>query len=498
MSNLLRSSLISLAATVISLTAGFASNIIAARLLGPSGSGKVAYALWIATSAAALADMGLPQTLLRNAGALSGRGNGWKALVRAALRAFSISVLMVWIGILIYAAMTYAYRDARHAWFWVVTSILFLSYGVSAFSTAVARSRNRFGQTARSTALGGALQVPLVFLGAWLLGPTGALFGYIARYLPQALQLGQYVDRDVPASSHALTPDMRSYGRYMWLSDLIEILVLSRVEFLFLGLFFSSTGIGYFAAGLGLAGLIEQVMLQISPALIVSFADAHARGDRAAMQNAYSRVIRMVALVMLPISFGGAAIMPDLLPLIFGEAFRPAIPAAATLLAFVWTAGLSVIPWGMIGAAGRSGLLLRVQLTCGLLTVLSLSILVPLAGLEGAALSRAAITSLTFVLLALTAWKQVGVAVPVAVLSRNILAAAFCAAAAGTAVYLLDGAVAIVVAIPSGAAVYAVAVRILGLIDAADGRILMESIAAKLPGPSRPLVNGLLAFLAPF
>ncbi|TCR92277.1 oligosaccharide flippase family protein [Rhizobium sp. BK376] len=497
MSNLLKSSLISLAATIISLIAGFASNIIAARLLGPAGSGKVAYALWVATSAAAIADMGLPQTLLRNAGALSGTGSAWKSLVRAALRAFTISLLMVCAAILVYAAMTYAYRDARHAWFWVVTAILFLSYAVSAFSTAVARSRNRFGQTANSTAIGSALQVPLVLVGAWLLGPTGALFGYVARYLPQALRLGHYLDRSIPASSHALTPEMRTYGRYMWLSDLIEILVLSRVEFLFLGFFFSATGIGYFAVGLGLAGLIEQVMLQISPALIVSFSDAHAKGDQKALQNAYSRVIRMVALVMLPVSFGGAAIMPDLLPLIFGDAFLPAVPAAATLLAFVWIAGLSVIPWGVVGAAGRSWLLLRVQVISGILTVLLLSLSVPLAGLEGAAASRAAITTLTFILLALTARRHVGVAVPVGALARNVLAAALCAAAAGTAVYLLDGPAAIIVAIPAGAVVYALAVRLLGLIEAADGEMLMESLGGKLPGPSRPLVNGLLGFLAP-
>ncbi len=497
MSNLLRSSLISLAATIISLMAGFASNIIAARLLGPAGSGKVAYALWVATSAAAVADMGLPQTLLRNAGALAGTGDEWKGLVRAALRAFLVSVLMVGAAILAFAAMTYAWRDARHAWFWVVTAVLFLSYAFSAFSTAVARGRNRFGQTAVSTAIGGALQVPLVLAGAWLLGPTGALFGYAARYLPQALRLRHYVDRAVPASSQALTPAMRSYGRYMWLSDLIEILVLSRVEFLFLGFFFSSTGIGYFAAGLGLAGLIEQVMLQISPALIVNFTDAHAKGDHAALQAAYSRVIRMVALVMLPVSFGGAAIMPDLLPLVFGDAFEPAVPAAATLLAFVWIAGLSVIPWGMIGAAGRSELLLRVQIVCGLLTVLLLSVMVPLAGLEGAAASRAAITTLTFVLLAITAWKKIGAAVPVAALARNVLAAAFCAAAAGIAVYFLDGPPAIILAIPAGAVAYALAVRLLRLMEAADGRLLMESLGGKLPGPSRPLVSGLLAFLAP-
>lgn len=497
MSNLLKSSLTSLAATIVSLVAGFASNIIGARLLGPAGSGEVAYALWVATSAAVLADMGLPQTLLRNAGAMAGTGDGWKPLVRAALRAFTLSVLMVASGILIYAAMVYAYRGAGDAWFWGVTTLLFVSYAVSAFSMAVARGRNRFGQTAISTAVGGLLQVPLVLVGALTLGPAGALLGYVARYLPQAIQLRHYVDRASPASPRALTTEMLRYGRYMWLSDLIEILVLSRIEFLFLGFFFSATDIGYFAAGLGLAGLIEQVMLQISPALIVSFADAHARGDQAALQNAYARVIRIVALVMLPIGFGGAAIMPALLPLIFGDAFRPAIPAACTLLSFVWIAGLSVIPWGMIGAAGRSGRLLRVQIVSGLSTIAILSLLVPLAGLEGAAASRAAIVTLTFVLLALTAWKTSGVTVPVLDLARNVLAAAICAAVAGTAVHLLGGAAGIAAAIPLGAIAYAVGIRLFRLIEPADGRMLMETVSTRLPRPSRPLVSGLIAFIAP-
>ncbi|MBB6484890.1 oligosaccharide flippase family protein [Rhizobium lusitanum] len=496
-SNLLKSSLISLAATLISLVAGFASSVIAARLLGPAGSGKVAYALWIATSAAALADMGLPQMLLRNTASLSGNGETWKTLVRTAFRSFLISVGMVGAAILVFAAIVYVQRDAHHAWLWVVTGLLFLSYAFHVFSTAVARGRNRFGQTARTTALGGILQIPLVFAGAWLLGPTGALIGYVARYLPQALQLREYIDRGAEPSPKVLTPEMRRYGRHIWLSDLIEILVLSRIEFLFLGFFLSSSSIGYFAAGLGLAGLIEQVMLQISPALIVSFTEVHAKNDRRILDAAYSRVIRIVALVMLPISFGGAAIMPDLMPLIFGDAFDPAIPASATLLAFVWLAGLSVIPWGIIGASGRSILLLRVQITSGILMILLLTALVPLIGLQGAAIARVAIVTLTFVLLGWTAWKYAGVSVPVAALARTVVAALFCAAAAGVGIYSLDGAVALATAIPAGAVVYMLAVRFLRLITQEDVKILIDTIGTKLPGTSRPIADKLLTFLAP-
>lgn len=496
-SNLLKSSLISLAATAISLMAGFASSVIAARLLGPAGSGKVAYAIWIATSAAAMADMGLPQTLLRNAGSLSGDGEAWKVLVRTALRSFIISVGMVGAAILAFAVITYIQRDARHAWFWIVIGLLFLSYAFHVFSTAIARGRNQFGQTAHTTVLGGALQIPLVFIGAWLFGPTGALIGYVARYLPQALKLRGYIDRGIKPSREALTPEMLYYGRYIWLSDLIEILVLSRIEFLFLGFFLSSTSIGYFAAALGLAGLLEQVMLQISPALIVNFTEAHARNDQRMLNLAYRRVIRIIALIMLPISFGGATITPDLLPLIFGDAFEPAIPAAATLLAFVWLAGMSVIPWGIIGASGRSGLLLRVQITSGISMILSLTALVPLMGLEGAALARATIVTLTFTLLSWTAWRHARVAVPIAALAKTMFAAILCAAAAGVGIYCLDGMAAIATAVPAGAVTYILAIRFLRLITQEDVQILMDTAGGKLTGVSRLFANKLFNFLVP-
>ncbi|WP_245430363.1 lipopolysaccharide biosynthesis protein [Rhizobium tropici] len=496
-SNLLRSSLISLAATFISLAAGFASSIIAARMLGPAGSGKVAYALWVATAAAALADMGLPQTLLRNAGSLSGDGDAWKTLVRTALRSFLISVGMITAAILLFAAITYVHRDVRHAWFWLITGALFLSYAFHVFSTAVARGRNRFGQTARTTLLGGTMQVPLVFAGAWLLGPAGALIGYVARYLPQALKLRSYIDPASKYSRNAMTPEMLRYGRYIWLSDLIEILVLSRIEFLFLGIFLSPTSIGYFAAGLGLAGLIEQIMLQISPALIVNFTEAHARNDQQALDAAYQRVIRIVALVMLPISLGGATIMPELLPLIFGDAFEPATPAAATLLAFVWLAGMSVIPWGIIGASGRSAVLLRIQIASGISTIVLLTVLVPLLGLEGAALARVMIVIFTFTLLGWMAWKYVRVAVPVAALAKTMLAALLCASAAGLGVYSLDGLAALIAAIPAGIIAYMLAIRFLRLVTPEDVQILMDTAAAKLPKVSRPFANKLFNFLAP-
>ena len=65
MSSVLRSSLLNIAATAVSLACGFLVNIAVARLLGPAGSGTVAFMLWLAIAASAIADLGLPQTVLR-------------------------------------------------------------------------------------------------------------------------------------------------------------------------------------------------------------------------------------------------------------------------------------------------------------------------------------------------------------------------------------------------------------------------------------------------
>ncbi|MGV3771099.1 MAG: lipopolysaccharide biosynthesis protein [Sphingobium phenoxybenzoativorans] len=492
MANILRSSLISIAATGASLAAGFVSNIIASRMLGPSGAGLIAFSLWAATSASAVADLGLPQTMLRNAGAASGPGDAWKGLVHSALRTFLLSVMLVGAGMLGYAAWLGRHEDGG-AWRWAVTAALFVAYALAAFSTAVARGRGRFGQTAISTAIGGALQVPLVLVGAWFWGAAGALIGHVARYLPQALRLRGYFRH--PA--RPLTPEMRSYAGNMWLSDLVENIILSRIEFLFLGIFFASTQIGYFASGLALAGLVEQIMLQISPALIVGFADAHSRGDMKSLQTSYSRVMRMVSLIIFPVTFGGAAIIPALLPLVFGEPFTPAIPAAVILMATVGAAALAVIPWGLISAASQSQQILRIQIFSGFLTIILLLAIVPWAGLEGAACSRAGVSLLTLAILLYIAARHIGIATPWAALIRTMIAGGLCAAAAAIPVMMMPPIPAIAVGVIAGALVYIFAIRMLRLVDPDDAGLLLAAVEGKLPGPAKRIAASLSAFIAP-
>ncbi len=183
--------------------------------------------------------------------------------------------------------------------------------------------------------------------------------------------------------------------------------------------------------------------------------------------------------------------------MIFGDIFGPAVPAAATLLAFVWLAGMSVIPWGIISASGRSAILLRVQIASAVATILLLTAFVPSLGLEGAALARAITVTLTFALLGWMAWKYVRVTVPLTALAKTVLAAALCAGAASLCIYSLDGLPALLSAIPAGAITYLLAIRFLRLITPEDVQILMTTAGGKLPSVSRLFAGRLLSFLVP-
>lgn len=492
MASVLRSSILNLAATIVSLIAGFATSIITARLLGPGGSGTVAFAIWAVTSASALADAGMPQTLLRHVGSTGKDERAWKMQVRAAFRVFILPVGAVAVAMLCYSVLGHLEDGSDAGLVWTVTTVLFLAYAFAHFSGAIARGRDRFSETAASTVIGCLLQIPLVFAGAWFFGPAGALAGMVVRYLPQGLRLQRYLDLRLPVARSSLTSDMRTYGRQMWLSDLVDVVGLSRIEFLFLGFFFSGVEVGYFAAAMVFAGLVGQLTLQISPALIVGFSAAASTEDRSRL---YRQSLRTIALLVFPISLGGAAIIPELLPLLLGEEFRPASSAASLLLGISLLPGLAVVPWGFLAGSGYGQKLLSVMLISALGSAILLALAVPLFGVMGAALARALIEALSLAMLLMIA-ARAGGHVPVVILLKTMAAAALCGVVAFGATQLLDGGSGIVLGIATGAIAYLVAVRLFRLIEASD-TLLVETVAGRLPAPAARLVRILLRLIAP-
>lgn len=494
MPSILGPSLLNLAATFVSLAAGFLVSIVNARLLGPAGSGAVAYAMWLVICASTIAGRGLPQTVLRSVAAFGEGDEAWRPLVR---RAFSLflrglgPILLLFLG---YAL--YRWQANGHApWVWIATALLFPAYALSAFSIAVAHGRGLFRAAAEATAAGSVLQVPLVFLGAWLIGPAGALLGMLARYLPQALCLTRYVERTPKSDPAALTPDMRRYGRSIWTSDMIEVVLLMRIEYLILGYFLTDASVGYFAAAIVFAGLVTQLTLQLAPAFLVGLSPAEAAPEE--REAVYRNAMRLTALLVMPLSAGGAAIAPQLVPLVFGRSFEPAANAAALFLLAALPAGLAVVPWAYLAAREQGRTLLRLTLVSALFLIGALTVVVPLAGVPGAALTRIVAETFALTLLLRAAGAHGGPALPWGALTRTFVASAACGASAFAISSAMPGLGGILLAVPAGVLVFLVAVRLLGLFDAGEVERFMQAAEGRLPAGVQSLARRLAGVITP-
>lgn len=492
MSAVLKSSLLNMAATGVSLVAGFGVSLVVARLLGPEGSGLVAFAIWLATSLAALSDRGMPQTMLRSLATFGDDDEeGWKGLARAGFARFIRTVTASLLAVLAYAVWVAASAGLDSAAYWIATALLFILYALYVFSTAAARGRGRFAEASLGTVTGSLLQLPLVVLGAWWFGIAGAVTAVAARYLPQALKLPCYISQPRRADDRVLTPDMRRYARHIWISDIIDVVIMTRVELLLLGLMLTPADMGYFAVAGVFASLVGQFAIQLSSPLVVGFADP--RQDNASRDAFYGKSLRIMALIVLPVGLGGAAIAPALVPLVFGTDFAPASLSAFLLMVAAGFSGIVVVPWAYLAATGHSEKLLRAMIAVSLATIALFIATILLGGVNGAAIARVLVEFLSLGTLFFAVSRAGGPPVPFPALFKVTLAAGFCGSVAWICVEAIGGWAGIAAGITAGVFTYVAAVRGLRLIPADDLEPIIAGEAFKRLPPSLQRALAMLA-----
>lgn len=450
-------------------------------MFGAEGTGHVAFALWLIFSAGVIADRGTPAMLVRYI-AKTHAPDREDPLTRALYPRFLWPAMGLLVCFLTYAILAWRVAQNGEPILWAFTGVTFLVYAHGAASIAAAQGLGRFTDAARRTVLGSLLQVPAIVIGAYFLGPAGAMLGHLVRHLPQGLGWRKYWSPGEVAPG-TITSQMQRYGRNAWISGTINILVRTRVEFVFIGWFFSITEVGYFAAGMTFVSMIQQLTVFMLAALVPKFSQLQDRGDSSQFAVTYQRVLRWMCILLLPISFGGAAIMSDLVPLLFGSDFTPAIRTSAVLSLFMFAQSLSLIPFAALLAREKDQYHSMASALIGVfLIVLNLAV-TPFFGGEGAAWVRGLVN---FAALGLLFWfldQRLELSPGLGRLMRVALAAGLCAAAAYGSLMVLQGAFGLIAAVTSGALVYLFSLRIFRAIPAEDIASLTASLRHALPGP---------------
>jgi O-antigen/teichoic acid export membrane protein len=472
------SSLINVAAGVLSLAAGFVASVIVARMLGVEGTGIVAFALYIMALTTAVAGLGLPQSALRFV-AGGAADESYRPLSSALTKRFAATTGLMAVAILAYALWLYELGDETAAFVWAATTVLFLAYAYSALSLGVAHGLGQSGAVAKRTLVGCLIQPIAIAIGALLAGPAGAILGHALRHVPQALALRNYQATE-RAPSSPMTPAIRTYARNNWLSGLC-VTLNSRLELAILGLSFSIVAVGYYAIGLMLNGLVLQLSALLLVSLVPYLGFLHDQRDHPQLVLAYQRSLRWLGIVLAPICFGGAAIAPVLIPSLFGEEFRPAVAIAEILIVFSFTTSLTSVPMHMLLAHHRSAERLWLSALWNGIFIVLLIAVVPFFGGLGAAWVRGAVSVATFACFLWYCSTRLDVPFVATDIVKIIAAGVLSAAAARFCIYYDPTLIGMGLGVVAGAAVYGASILLLSVLSADEKSLIAEWILHRLP-----------------
>jgi O-antigen/teichoic acid export membrane protein len=486
--------------------ASFFSSIAVARTLGVKETGSVAYVIWLVWMAAPFVDLGLSSAVGRFVPFLRGSGQTEvaKHLGRILARRLAISALT---AAACAAVLVLLYGDRSVAEFLsggtasgapmslvVLVILLVVGQALTTYVYAHLRGRQEFGAAARIAGASLLLQVVLVTIGSLLFGVTGALAGYAAGMLLPAVVCVSMMCG--PASvDRVLSRRVTSFALFCWGANVTSALVWSRIELFFLERYWGMDSVAMFAVALALTQLAIQGPVLLTSAVLTSLAEKRGRDELDGMKDDFAAAVRLLAALVFPICLGTAAIIPELLPVLYGGKFASAVPAAMVLVSVAALSVLSTVATSLVQALERSDFIFASSL-CGAACALASGFLfIPEYGLMGAALARVAIQIL---MISLGCWfvvSRLGFAFPAVAVLKLGAAALASAAAASICIRAIGHPSGMLFGIVAGAITYLVALRIAKALETSDVAFL-SNLTRPLPPALVEIATRLLAFVS--
>ena len=156
------------------------------------------------------------------------------------------------------------------------------------------------------------------------------------------------------------TESLRSLGSFGVKALFSRLLVYVNFtgDNLLIGKFIGSQALGVYTVAYNLMWLpMSRITVPLSSVLYAAF--ARLQNDQRRLGEIWLRVNRMTSAVLAPMFLGLAVVAPDLVPVVFGERWRAAIPVLQLLSLGGIAQALQVFNGQVYQAQGRPGLFLR-------------------------------------------------------------------------------------------------------------------------------------------
>ncbi len=480
-SKFIRNSLFGIMAGFSTTFGNFISSLLVARILGVELTGTVTFVIWLTNMLVTIFVAGIPPTISRYLPELS-TGDQSKDVLSGVLsymfRPFIGFALIPVIGLLIYAGwLTYDEiqrnslnlhsNSLQNPTIYVIVAVCCGLQATADYVKAYYRGLQQFDQLARTIIVSVLFQISIIAVGGTYYGVEGVLIGYLIGNGLPSLYIAQVIK-----GNKTIEPELKNrifrYARFRWAAEVMSAFVWSRIEVFFLIIWWGSGPVGLLTVGMTLANLAVQGPLMLTWGLLPRFTEQYGNNEIASMNNAYQMATRLMALLVFPACFGLAAIIPEILPLMFGKDFTPATSAAELLIFAAAIPAAATVGSNILWATDRSDLDFYSAVAGAAIALVCGVTIIPAFGLMGAATARV-ITQL--VVIGLVSWfmaKKLKMSLPFKDLVKLATAALLCAGAARGMLMAVSGLTGVALAVLVGGLTYGVGLRVLKAIPVGD------------------------------
>lgn len=388
-------------------------SLVAARFLGPSGMGLQSYISFVSVSLTTVLSSSVYLALMRYVGESVGQGRrdllpgllGWAWRIEAVAAAVGAGVLV---------AVALLGADPKGAW--AFSAVVCAAAVLHTVPTAVLIGLQQFRRASvvgLTTGLVGTLAIVGVL---WAGGGITGMFAVEAVVaVANLIWTGSLARGSLRAAAPGPDAEARSLrrrvGRYALFASiglLLELIVGTRFEFFFLERFSTHPDIAFYSIAFSAVSAARLVPRALGSSTAPAFATLYGAGALDRMRSGFSRSLRLLLLVTLPLTAAGIALGPELVRLVYGGDYAGVSEPLRILFAGFPVIALSSLAGALLAGLGRIKLPLAANAVAAAVDVGLAAALIPHLDAAGAALANVAGEG-TYVLIVLVlAAREVG------------------------------------------------------------------------------------------
>jgi O-antigen/teichoic acid export membrane protein len=484
----------------LGILTAFATSIPVARVIGPEKLGYFNYVSWLTSLSGVIGGLGMAGATRKYMAEYLNRGQGGvaRAIYFSTLRLQALLTCVVTGAglILIFTASDAAYRGISA--FLVLSLLPGMLVSIPAMANVAAENmRANAGATLLGYVVNIAAVVLSLTLGWDLLGIAIGIFAY--RSVDCVIKLWMahrwvkaLPKQPLPAELHGKLVKFSSYNLILLLLNMV---VWDRSDIIFLkALSPQMAQISFYTVAFNLTEKVQLLPTAVGAAMGASIQAQYGR-DARRLPQVTSVALWYMFLFGLPLMTGMAVLSPQVIRLLYGNRYAPAIPVL--VIAALFAIPRCITPaWNLLEAFEKQRFLALWMSGCGVANVVLDIWLIPKHGALGAAYANGLAQLLAVVGVVVRASFLCKVQLRLATAARAVLCAA---AMAGTviAISVLDwGWPLVPLEVVAGAAVFFLTLRLTGAFDSADRDrflLLRSAIPARLQG----LFHRSVVFLIP-